>query len=403
VSAGPGFYRDLYGPASDPGDRYPMSGDDVVAVKRVLSRAGFLPWSDFTNTYGEQVERACAQFQTSVGIMGEGGGPPRGHYGKKTHDALRDARRAGHEDEWAWDDYSAKLYAETIVPNTPPSFKFKRDLWGPGYDPHDRYPMSGDDCLAVKRALSRAGFIPWQEFTNTYGTQAENGCRAFQESVGITGGDGGAPRGHYGESTHAKLLKAKAAGKHEWAFDARSIELYKGYESGATGGDARSKALDHLERRVGYTEQPSGSNCDNRSDGIRTAQDHTAGGGTWLRYQPWCGCWCYYALETAGVQNIDSSLASVASIEDYARQGAKCYRGWTTDRSKVKPGDLVVIGGYGVHVETVRGFSGSTTLTFGGNTSSGSSGSQSNGGGAYARSRSPSEVRGYALVRYPGE
>ena len=58
--------------------------------------------------------------------------------------------------------------------------------------------------------------------------------------------------------------------------------------------------------------------------------------------------------------------------------------------------------GYGVHVEMVRGFDGSNTLTWGGNTSPGSSGSQSNGGGAYKRTRSPGEVRGYALVDYPG-
>lgn len=170
----------------------------------------------------------------------------------------------------------------------------------------------------------------------------------------------------------------------------------------AKGGSARSTAISHLSKRVGYTEDPADSNCDQRSDGIRTAQDHCAGGGTWLRYQPWCGCWCFYALEAAGVQGIDSHLASVAQIEDYAKAGQKCYRGWTTDRSKVMEGDLVVIGGYGVHVETVRGFNGSNTLTYGGNTSSGSSGSQSNGGGAYARERKPSEVRGYALVDYPG-
>jgi hypothetical protein len=95
-------------------------------------------------------------------------------------------------------------------------------------------------------------------------------------------------------------------------------------------------------------------------------------------------------------------MASVAQIEDYARAGQKCYRGWTTDRSKVQRGDLAVISGYGVHVETVRGFDGSNTLTYGGNTSSGSSGSQSNGGGAYKRTRTPSEVRGYALMDYPG-
>ena len=70
----------------------------------------------------------------------------------------------------------------------------------------------------------------------------------------------------------------------------------------------------------------------------------------------------------------------------------------------MKPGDLTIVGGYGVHVEMVRGApTSSSTPTYGGNTSPGTSGSQSNGGGAYARTRYPSEVRGYALVRYPGE
>ena len=403
MASGPGsLYRDLWGPTYDPHDRYPMSGDDVLAVKRVLSRAGYLPWHEFTNVYGTDSERACQQFQADAGIKGEGGAEPRGHYGESTHEALRGAQRAG-RDEPAWDDYSAKLYAEAIVPSDPPSFKFKRDLWGPAYDPKNRYPMSGDDCLAVKRALSRAGFIGWQEFTNVYGEQAEKGCQAFQVSVGIKGSGGGPPQGHYGESTHAKLLKAKAAGKHEYAFDAHSAKLYKGYAAEGAGGGTRQSALDHLAKRVGYTEQPANSNSDNRSDGIKTSQRHTAGGGTWLDNQPWCGCWCYYALESAGVAGIGSWLASVASIEEYAKDKAGCFKGWTSDRGQVKVGDLVVVGGYGVHVETVRGFSGSSTLTYGGNTSPGSSGSQSNGGGAFARTRSSGEVRGYALVRYPNE
>jgi hypothetical protein len=174
------------------------------------------------------------------------------------------------------------------------------------------------------------------------------------------------------------------------------------YGKATSGTSSRQIAMDHLEKRDGYTENPADSNSDNRSDGIKASQRATADGATWLDGEPWCGCWCYYAADAAGVAGIDSHMASVAQIEDYARQGQKCYRGWTTDRSKVQRGDLAVIGGYGVHVETVRGFDGQNTLTYGGNTSSGSSGSQSNGGGAYKRSRSPSEVRGYALMDYPG-
>jgi hypothetical protein len=169
----------------------------------------------------------------------------------------------------------------------------------------------------------------------------------------------------------------------------------------AAAGSSRQVAMAHMRKRVGYTEQPAGSNSDTRADGIRVAQDRTANGATWLRGQPWCGCWCFYALESANVAGIDSHLASVALIENTAKLGKKCYRGWTTDRSRVQPGDLVIIGGFGVHVEMVRGFDGANTQTFGGNTSPGTAGSQANGGGAYERVRTPGEVRGYALVDYP--
>jgi peptidoglycan hydrolase-like protein with peptidoglycan-binding domain len=393
--SGPAFYRDLWGPKHDPNDRYPMSGDDCLAVKRVLSRAGFLEWGAFTRTYGENAEKACADFQRTIGVHATG------HYGKPTHEALRGIERKSHPGEPAWDDHSIKLYKGAIV-EPHPSLAFKRDLWGPTYDPNKRYPMSGDDCLAVKRALSRTGsvLLPWGDFTSTYGQDAEKACAKFQRTAGIQA------TGHYGGLTHSALLRTKAAGKHEWAWDDYSVKLYRNYtppSAGAAG--ARRKAMDHQAKRVGYTEQPADSNFDHRLDGIRTSQRHTAGGGTWLDRKAWCGCWCYYALETARVKGIDYSLASVEQIEDNAKASKKCFRGWTTDRAKIKPGDLVVVGGYGVHVEMVRGPAQSDggVPTYGGNTSPGTSGSQSNGGGAYKRVRYPGEVRGFALVRFPGE
>ena len=167
----------------------------------------------------------------------------------------------------------------------------------------------------------------------------------------------------------------------------------------------RQVALDHQEARVGFTEQPAGSNFDDRSNGIRTAQRHTAQGGSWLDRTPWCGSWCYYAMESAGVKPMGSFMASVAWIETYAKTREYCFRGWTTNRSLVRPGDLVIVGGYGVHVEMVRAkpLSDGGVPTYGGNTSAGAAGSQSNGGGAFRRVRYPREVRGFALVRYPNE
>jgi hypothetical protein len=273
-----------------------------------------------------------------------------------------------------------------------------------------------DVMIALKRTLGHLGAWPWDpdgystDYTNDFahGSSRGPGIAGVQKWAKIE------PTGWIGTSTWNFLRSVTIqdwkphAGEH--AFDAYSVDLVNKAadkppyaEPPAPTQPPRERALGHMAARLGYTEDPANSNCDNRPDGIRTSQDHCAGGGTWLRYEPWCGCWCYYALETAGVQGIDSSLASVSQIQQYARQGAKCFKGWTTDRSKVQPGDLVTMGG-AAHVEMVRAApTSSSTLTYGGNTSPGTSGSQSNGGGAYARTRYPSEIDGYALVRYPGD
>jgi hypothetical protein len=172
--------------------------------------------------------------------------------------------------------------------------------------------------------------------------------------------------------------------------------------TGAELGNWRELVRDWHESHIGITENPAGSNCDTRDDGIRTSQDGCAD-GTWLRNQPWCGCWTWSGLHAAEkVERGASWLASVASIEDYARNAQGPFRAWTTDGTKADTGDLVVLFGRGQHVGTVRERPTSDTLkTWEGNTSGeGQSGSQSNGGGSYKRSRSRSnEVYGYALVK----
>jgi hypothetical protein len=165
-------------------------------------------------------------------------------------------------------------------------------------------------------------------------------------------------------------------------------------------GGWRERSRDWHEAHLGITENPSGSNCDSRPDGIRTSQDGCAD-GTWLRGQPWCGCWAWSGLHAAGkISEGESWMASVASIEDYARNGWGPFKAWTTDGAKARQGDLVVLFGRGQHVGTVREApSGDYCKTWEGNTSSSDGGSQSNGGGAYERSRSRlAEVYGYALV-----
>jgi hypothetical protein len=307
--------------------------------------------------------------------------------------------------------------------------RLTRTLYAPD-NPNQKTQADGKDVQALKRMVSRAGFWDWQDFDRSYTnafahgatgkTGSGPGVDGLRKALGIGDGSGTLNERCYHALLYGKVPKTDWRGtpkQHagQWICDSTSAQLLAEYDAAwkadnpspkpEPAGKPRDTAMRHLAARVGYTEQPAGSNCDNRSNGIRTAQTKTAGGGTWLLYQPWCGCWCFYALQAAGVQRLGSWMASVASIEGYAKSKSYCFSGWTTDRSRARPGDLVCIGGYGQHVETVRGKpqADGGLPTYGGNTSSGTSGSQSNGGGAYARVRYPSEVRGIALVRYPGE
>lgn len=176
----------------------------------------------------------------------------------------------------------------------------------------------------------------------------------------------------------------------------------------------RGRSQRWLTNHRGITEQPPGSNTDNRVDGIRVAQRRVAGGGTWLIGQPWCGVWACAAALAAGVKIPHPyRWASVANIEDDAKFKNNGFRGWVSKPARtgdhwkrVFRSDLVVLFGRGVHVETLRSSAWiyrklGLVRTEGGNTSSGDAGSQDNGGGAFPRWRRISDIHGIALVDYP--
>lgn len=79
-------------------------GVDVLAVKRALSRAGYLRWGNFTPLWGEFAAKAAKKFQQDNGIA-----PVTGFYGPKTHQALVKKHRKGSPTEWAFDAYSIAL------------------------------------------------------------------------------------------------------------------------------------------------------------------------------------------------------------------------------------------------------------------------------------------------------
>lgn len=100
-----------------------------------------------------------------------------------------------------------------------PVVPFMRTLYPPS---SSRGPVPGnDDVIAIKRAISRAGFWPWRKYDNAYNNKfATEGIKAFQKKVGLTAS------GIYGKTTHDKLRNTHSKAKpDEWAFDSTSIKL----------------------------------------------------------------------------------------------------------------------------------------------------------------------------------
>ena len=305
-----------------------------------------------------------------------------------------------------------------------PFFNFPRPLYPP--DHPDGPSKDGPDVEALKiiawyfgrwatvdgKPQAKPGFdqIYSNAFAHGKGTNVgESGIEGIQRQAEVAGSNG-----VFGHRTFDIMIYQRIpeglpnAGKLPLAINQHAANLMKeAYQrfhkepddDAPVSGSVRDKIKAHQEARVNFTENPWGSNFDNRTNGIHKCQDVTANGAHWLDKTAWCGSWCQYAL-TAGGFKVTSRLASVAAIEDMAKSGTYPFRGWTTNRSKVRMCDLVVVGGYGVHVEMARAKMNAdgSIPTWGGNTSPGTIGSQSNGGGAFRRVRYPSEIRGIAII-----
>lgn len=156
-------------------------------------------------------------------------------------------------------------------------------------------------------------------------------------------------------------------------------------------------AVAYARSFVGTTENPPSSNT-----GPTIIRDgHTGGVSFWERYWGlgacyWCLCFACYCVRAIGGARIDgleadSNPVNAEVIERMAKEHA---HGWiVVSTAECREGDIVLccFDGSGVpdHGELAVGpITGGVTNDVGGNTSSGSSGSQSNGGGVFATDRS---------------
>lgn len=149
-------------------------------------------------------------------------------------------------------------------------------------------------------------------------------------------------------------------------------------------GQNAETALSWARRQLGTTERPAGSNWGPKIE-------------TWIRATgysgpvPWCGCFVNAAVIQAGVPSGSGWIGYTPAIVTRAKQG---FGGWRwIGQGDGRRGDLALFdtpgGDPAVHVGIVTDrLSPSLYHTIEGNTSSGSAGSQANGGGVYQRRRS---------------
>jgi hypothetical protein len=172
----------------------------------------------------------------------------------------------------------------------------------------------------------------------------------------------------------------------------RSRKRIKEARKHAHTGDA---VLAWERSKVGITESPANSN---RGAEISKWQRDVAG----IDGQPWCGAFQGYALKHIAGIVISGGVVYTPNIISYAKSGTGGFASWHSWKDR-KPGDLILFKWPGVSsapCDHVGMLDHDREHTIEGNTSSGDSGSQNNGGGVYRRNRGPEFVVGCARPRY---
>ncbi|WP_281783767.1 hypothetical protein [Sinimarinibacterium flocculans] len=168
------------------------------------------------------------------------------------------------------------------------------------------------------------------------------------------------------------------------------VRLNRAYER---QHDPRKRALAYSKTLLGLSEKPPGSN---RGGKITDMQLEI---GKAFVGSPWCGTFLLHILRKVGVKFANPArVAYVPYIVQDAKAGVNGFKEWKV-RSAGNPGDLISLFGQrhvALVIKKVKG----GYITREGNTSSGITGSQSNGGGSYERFRPFSDVDGVAVPDY---
>lgn len=156
------FVRVLHPPSSP---RKSEGGQDVVAVKRAISRAGFWPWQEFDDAYSESFARAVRNFRKAKKMTASL------VYDEKTHNALASTKAVDHPGEYAFDATAVEMLRAEKARTAKPPQLIKAEqmlayckLFDDGYcyggehdgtflddDPHDCYDCSSSTSSALAK------------------------------------------------------------------------------------------------------------------------------------------------------------------------------------------------------------------------------------------------------------
>jgi len=158
----------------------------------------------------------------------------------------------------------------------------------------------------------------------------------------------------------------------------------------------RARAVNWAKARVGITENPAGSNRGPRITAWQEMSGYPGGG------VPWCQCFVNASAYVGTRKRLNPAMIGgyTVSVVEMAENGEHGLKRISLEEAR--PGDWVFFdfdGGGVDHVGLFMSRNGRTVFTIEGNTSSGNSGSQSNGGGVFRRERDRSLIA--AVVRPP--
>lgn len=270
---------------------------------------------------------------------------------------------------------------------------FPRPLYPPDAAEHGKQPsVNGPDVEAYKRTVSRAGRWPWQAFSYEFSNGFSHGKSGNVIDTGVAGVQRQQhldATGWIGKKTFNTLrsIRIPVGLNHagEPAMDAYAVslineayELFAGHEPEPEGSTLRQRALDRAIGEIGYVEGP---NNDNKY-------------GAWygMNYQPYCAIGATWSYVNEG-DSLSFVKGSRYSYVPYIVGDARANRYGLTTTDDPIPGDLVcydwegdtIYDHVGLFECWTDGTTGFNTVEF--NTSSSTSGSQSNGGGVYRRNR----------------